>query len=71
MFGIGFSEIIIILLVALVVLGPEELPKAARKVAKFMAELRHTEAELKHDLLDIAEQDSQSSAPIEHSHGEH
>ncbi len=30
MFGITFSELLIILLVALVVIGPEQLPKVAR-----------------------------------------
>jgi len=30
MFDIGFSELVVIALVALVVLGPERLPKAAR-----------------------------------------
>lgn len=30
MFDIGFSELVLIALVALVVLGPERLPKAAR-----------------------------------------
>ncbi|MCJ1888528.1 Sec-independent protein translocase protein TatB, partial [Pseudomonas sp. LA21] len=30
MFDIGFSELLVIAVVALVVLGPERLPKAAR-----------------------------------------
>ena len=30
MFDVGFSEIVVILLVALVVIGPEKLPKVAR-----------------------------------------
>ncbi len=30
MFDIGFSELLLIAIVALVVLGPERLPKAAR-----------------------------------------
>ena len=30
MFDVGFSELVLIALVALVVLGPERLPKAAR-----------------------------------------
>ena len=34
MFNIGFSELIIILLVALIVVGPSDLPKVARAVAK-------------------------------------
>jgi sec-independent protein translocase protein TatB len=30
MFDVGFSEIVVIMLVALVVIGPEKLPKVAR-----------------------------------------
>ncbi len=40
MFNIQGSEIIIILLLALVVLGPEKLPEAMRKVGKTVAELK-------------------------------
>ncbi|SKA11222.1 sec-independent translocase [Vibrio cincinnatiensis] len=37
MFDIGFWELILISVVALVVLGPERLPHAIRSVAKFVA----------------------------------
>lgn len=40
MFGLSFGEILIILVVALLVLGPERLPKVARTVGKGMRELR-------------------------------
>ena len=40
MFNVGGPEVLVILLVALVVLGPKELPKAMRSVGKAMAELR-------------------------------
>lgn len=40
MFNIQGSEIIIILLLALVVLGPEKLPEAMRKLGKTVAELK-------------------------------
>ncbi|MDQ3928189.1 MAG: twin-arginine translocase TatA/TatE family subunit [Chloroflexota bacterium] len=39
-FGMGFGEILLILLVALIVLGPERLPEAARTVGKGIAEIR-------------------------------
>lgn len=38
--GIGLSEIMIVMLIALLVLGPEKLPDAARKLGKGMRELR-------------------------------
>ncbi|MEJ6739239.1 MAG: twin-arginine translocase TatA/TatE family subunit, partial [Actinomycetota bacterium] len=40
MFNVGGSEIIVILLLALLLLGPEKLPDTARKVGKFLAEVR-------------------------------
>ena len=40
MFNLQGSEIIIILLLALVVLGPEKLPEAMRKAGKFYADIR-------------------------------
>lgn len=40
MFNLQGSEIVIILLLALVVLGPEKLPDAMRRMGQFYAELR-------------------------------
>lgn len=38
--SIGAPEILVILVVALIVLGPERLPEAARQVGRFVGELR-------------------------------
>jgi Tat protein translocase TatB subunit len=40
MFNVGGGEILVILLLALIVLGPQRLPGAARQVGKAMGELR-------------------------------
>lgn len=40
MFNVGGGEIIVLLLLALLLLGPEKLPESARKVGKFLAEIR-------------------------------
>jgi sec-independent protein translocase protein TatB len=46
-FGIDFSEALIIAIVALVVLGPERLPKAARMAGTFMRKARNSFESLK------------------------
>jgi len=44
MFGLGFGEIVIIAILALVLLGPERLPDAAKTLGKTLRELRkHTD----------------------------
>ncbi len=40
MFGLGIPEIICILVIAVIVLGPEHMPKAAQMIGKWSAKLR-------------------------------
>ncbi len=47
MFNIGPGELIVILILALVLLGPEKLPEMARTVGKGMRELRRATEDLK------------------------
>ena len=46
MFGMGFSEIVVILVVALIFLGPEKLPGAAKSISKGIRDLRKQTKEL-------------------------
>jgi sec-independent protein translocase protein TatB len=47
MFNIGPGELVVILIVALIVLGPKNLPEVARTVGKGMRELRRATEDIK------------------------
>jgi sec-independent protein translocase protein TatB len=58
MFDIGFSELVVIGVVALVVLGPERLPKVARTAGHLFGRLQRYVATVKADLnreMDLSE----------------
>ncbi|GBD27122.1 Sec-independent protein translocase protein TatAd [bacterium HR30] len=50
MFGIGTPELLVILLVALIVLGPQRLPEIARALGKGLAELRKATSGISNEL---------------------
>ena len=56
MFGIGLPEMIVILAVALIVVGPDKLPDMARTVAKWVFELKKTVNQVKESLEDVGRQ---------------
>lgn len=51
MFGIGTGELLVILVIALLVLGPERMPKLARDVGRTLGDLRRTSDELREEFL--------------------
>jgi sec-independent protein translocase protein TatB len=50
MFGIGMPEIAVIIVVALLVLGPKRLPEVARALGKGLAEFRRVTGEVNKEL---------------------
>jgi sec-independent protein translocase protein TatB len=66
MMGIGPMEIVVILIVALIVIGPEKMPELARALARLMRDLRGAMDEVRgqfeeltrENLLDTKEIDS-------------
>ena len=67
MFDIGFSELLLFGIIALIVLGPEKLPKAARTAGQWYAKVRRTVSTLQSEIeaeLDLAETRQQMQEEI-------
>lgn len=56
MFNIGGAEVLVILLVALLVLGPDKLPEAARKAGQAMSELRKMSAGFRREMKEALDE---------------
>ena len=68
MFDIGFSELLLFGAIALIVLGPEKLPQAARTAGQWYAKFRRTVATLQSEIeaeLDLAETRKQMQLELE------
>jgi sec-independent protein translocase protein TatB len=50
MFGIGFQELLVILVIALIVVGPSKLPDLARALGRGLGEFRRAADEIKETL---------------------
>ncbi len=50
MFDVGFPELVLIFVIALLVLGPQRLPKVAAEVGKWVGRARRTAMQLRRQL---------------------
>lgn len=57
MFGLSLGEVILLGIIALIVIGPEDLPKMARTIGRFINELKRTTGDLTSDLREQAKFD--------------
>ncbi len=65
MFGIGGTEIIVILVVALIVIGPAKLPEVARTLGKAMGEFRRVSDDVKHTIESEMDKDEEKQQSAE------
>jgi Tat protein translocase TatB subunit len=61
--SLGPAEILVILIVALIVLGPKRLPEAGRQVGKALSEVRRWTTDVKSEIQSVVDFDGSSSAP--------
>jgi sec-independent protein translocase protein TatB len=56
MFGVDFSEIVVIFVIALIVLGPQKLPKLAQTIGRWVGRARAMARQFREQLEQEAEQ---------------
>jgi len=65
-FGIGMTELMVILVVGLLVLGPKRLPELARSLGRGLAEFRRASNDMRREFMEVADEtrmDPLDSAP--------
>ncbi|HLN90248.1 MAG TPA: twin-arginine translocase TatA/TatE family subunit, partial [Patescibacteria group bacterium] len=63
MFGIGFQEMLIILVVVLIFFGPKRLPDLAKSLGKGIAEFKKASEEVRKGIEDAVKEESEGKAP--------
>ena len=56
MFGIGMTELMVIFVIGLLVLGPKRLPELARSLGRTLAEFRRASTDLRQEFLDVRDE---------------
>ena len=67
MFNLGMTELLLVLVVALLVLGPKKLPDLARSLGRSMAEFRRASDDFRHGLTALPEERKPPAPPSDRS----
>lgn len=65
MFGIGTGELVVILIVALIIIGPQKLPEIAKTIGKAVGEVKRATRDIQDELrLDDLLKDDEDRTPV-------
>ena len=70
MFGIGMTELLVILTIGLIVIGPKKLPELARSLGKGLAEFRRASTEVRREFLSVTDEVKIEPPPQTSAEGE-
>ena len=62
MFNVGGGEVLVLLLIALIFLGPDKMPEAARKVGKMLGEVRRMTSGFQEEIRTAMDLDGSQAA---------
>ena len=62
--SLGPAEILVILVVALIVLGPKRLPEAGRQIGKALAEIRHWSSAVQEEIKEALDDSEPQPPPL-------
>ena len=68
MFGIGFSEMLVIMAIALVVIGPKKLPDIARALGRGLSEFKKAMNDVQQTIAESAKETARQNPPDKSSY---